>query len=520
MAPWRPEPQPIPNIDVDDVDVSPTRRLSVTSLASDITLDLIRGVPLEMCLQNFGLHFGTGQRSAVLAKTGFELSQHTNQIAAFISHDWRTSRFSKTVALLIAFNSTYAALAALLLNIMMCGLLLLDCLPGGWPTASASTYCVFYLVLCFWQRIRRCFCCRSILVFLDRLCIAQHDEDLKRRGVLGLAAFLAKSQRLVVLWSPRYFSRLWCTFEIASWLKDEEVKPVEFVPVSMAMLLWSVALLEAFLWWIFQFYVYIETDNVTLGFQGAVGVIATVLAFLLPAFLLAIPAQFYFGILHMREVLKLKSQMTSFSIREADCSCCAMNHMNPVTGEAIFCDRTLVFQTLRRWYTRTGDPDTHLDRFDALVREQLSASVLRTLGSGAPTLRYVFAMFCAAPLAQLPQYVSMGLKESRGRGMGKWLLDWCKFPALALVMFGTAFCAWRKGAVWSRAPLCAAVPALQCLVVCSVAAYWIPYEAVKLSTGDDQFFEAIPLACMWIILVLMYTRLYPSYIFGKSGSSS
>ena len=103
------------------------------------------------------------------------------------------------------------------------------------------------------------------------------------------------------------------------------MKPVEFVPVSMAMLLWSVALLEVFMWWIFQFYVYIETDNVTLGFQGAIGVIATVLTFLLPAFLVAIPAQFYFGILHMREVLKLKQQTTSFSIREADCSCCAMH---------------------------------------------------------------------------------------------------------------------------------------------------------------------------------------------------
>ena len=149
MAPWRPEPQPIPNIDVDDVEVSPTRRLSVTSLASDITLDLIRGVALDMCLQNFGMHFGTGQRSAALARKGFELSQHTNQIAAFISHDWRTSRFSKTVALLIAFNSIYAALAALLLNMVMCGLLWLDRLHGGWPTASASTYCVFYLVLFF-----------------------------------------------------------------------------------------------------------------------------------------------------------------------------------------------------------------------------------------------------------------------------------------------------------------------------------------------------------------------------------
>ena len=151
--------------------------------------------------------------------------------------------------------------------------------------------------------------------------------------------------------------------------------------------------------------------------------------------------------------------------------------------------------------------------FDALVREQLSVSVLQTLGSGAPTLRYVLAMLCAAPLAQLPQYLSMGLRESRGRGMGKWLLDWCKFPALALFMFGVAFSAWRKGALWSRAPLCVAIPTLQCLVVFCAAAFWIPYEAVKLSTGDGQFFEAIPLACMWIILVLLYIRLYPSCIF-------
>ena len=79
----------------------------------------------------------------------------------------------------------------------------------------------FYVVLAFWQRIRRALKGAETLVFLDRLCIAQHDDGLKRQGILNLGGILAKSRRLIVLWSPRYFSRTWCTFEIASFLRDE-----------------------------------------------------------------------------------------------------------------------------------------------------------------------------------------------------------------------------------------------------------------------------------------------------------
>ena len=39
----------------------------------------------------------------------------------------------------------------------------------------------FYSLLFFWQHLRELFL-RPLVVFLDRLCIAQHDDKLKEQG--------------------------------------------------------------------------------------------------------------------------------------------------------------------------------------------------------------------------------------------------------------------------------------------------------------------------------------------------
>ena len=73
-----------------------------------------------------------------------------------------------------------------------------DCFPSG----------------AVWQRIRSLIA-KPKVVFLDKLCIAQHDEELKQNGIFGLAGFLDHSRQLTIFWSYRYLSRLWYLCEVA-----------------------------------------------------------------------------------------------------------------------------------------------------------------------------------------------------------------------------------------------------------------------------------------------------------------
>eukprot|EP00913_Durusdinium_trenchii_P006785 g6377.t1 len=49
------------------------------------------------------------------------------------------------------------------------------------------------------------------------VCIDQTDSELKERGVYGIGGWLSVSTELRILWSPPYFSRLWCVFELAAY---------------------------------------------------------------------------------------------------------------------------------------------------------------------------------------------------------------------------------------------------------------------------------------------------------------
>ena len=118
---------------------------------------------------------------------------------AFLSHDWGTPGWMKVWALLLIFNSVPAAFVALGVCVCTCSLLMVGQLPGGWPTATISIYVSFLVILIFWQRIRNSLGCRVPTVFLDCVCIAQHDEELKKAGIQALGGFLTQSQELLIL---------------------------------------------------------------------------------------------------------------------------------------------------------------------------------------------------------------------------------------------------------------------------------------------------------------------------------
>ena len=44
--------------------------------------------------------------------------------------------------------------------------------------------------------------------FLDKMCIHQTNMPLKQQGIDGLGTFVKHSEKLLVLWSRRYFTRL------------------------------------------------------------------------------------------------------------------------------------------------------------------------------------------------------------------------------------------------------------------------------------------------------------------------
>ena len=65
---------------------------------------------------------------------------------------------------------------------------------------------------------------------------------LKQEGIQALAAFLNCSRQLVVLLSPRYLSRLWCVFEISTFLQDRaSINKIQIMPLKTTVLLLMVA---------------------------------------------------------------------------------------------------------------------------------------------------------------------------------------------------------------------------------------------------------------------------------------
>ncbi|CAE7942031.1 unnamed protein product [Symbiodinium sp. KB8] len=234
----------------------------------------------------------------------------------------------------------------------------------------------FLLLLCFWQRVR------ALLlgpknVFLDILCIPQDDDKLKARGIMGLGNNLECSQELTVLWSPRYFTRLWCTYEIAMFLRrPERLRKIHLVPVTMPVILclFSAAWLCVRLQVTVVESVTIDWDLTGLRLLVRIGL----MLLLVPVFVM----QSYSGMGLVQDLEKLPKQLQEFSISDSQCSCCFFEHRHPKTGKRIMCDREVVYQAVsdsyddqevRRTYFHEFSRQTSgLDVFDGAVRSQLS----------------------------------------------------------------------------------------------------------------------------------------------------
>jgi len=243
---------------------------------------------------------------------------------------------------------------------------------------------VFIFFGIFWQSIST-----PRKVFVDKYCINQTDPELKKAGIKGIAGFLRHSDRLVVFWTPSYFTRLWCSYELASWVHLGK-SDVRFVPVSFAV---------ASGMSIVGLYVNFVVASVYEAIFGKVPFVLTLCSLPMLCLLVTLSSR-----RHLRELASLHGQLSDFSVRKTRCFCCDVGHVNPLTGQPIPCDRALVYDALRGWHAAyslvstlsDGEELPHLHFFDCQVREKIRPHLL---SAGGYRIAYRDAVVMSSPCA-------------------------------------------------------------------------------------------------------------------------
>ena len=110
-------------------------------------------------------------------------------------------------------------------------------------------------------------------------------------------------------------------------------------------------------------------------------------------FLIGFPVQSWAGRRLTRDLHSLTAQLSHFNVNEAKCSCCSCGHVS--SGKEIPCDRELIYQSLQDWYGNDSDDlQQGLERFNAVVRNQLTDQILQTWGGNAvPVKIFTYSLF-------------------------------------------------------------------------------------------------------------------------------
>lgn len=513
---------------------------SLEELQTTVRPELLRGVPLDVCLSGCGQHFARPDPGMFKVDHRlYQLSRQMKRFHSFLSHDWSTSRWMKLMSLLVLYNSRAAFLSSLLVSLSVGILRVAELIPDGlWPTLLA--YSVFPFVLFFWQRIRSVLLRSPVTVFFDKLCIAQHDEELKRNGIFGLAGFLDHADELTVLWSGRYFSRLWCTYEISTFLRDSKPKPILVMPVKLAVVfvIFSAAMHVVTLGFSILMYLrnsfgwklQLSLTPVPDGdFRNVLNENVLYLPFLGPV----MPLLYYIGIGMMEELAALPGQLRHFRVQDAKCFCCSNEHCHPESGEVMPCDRLLIFKMLKRWYGRQSDPKgekLYLERFNKLVQEELAPKILRSMGNDMLPWNYSFYMLIPGVLPVLtsliPKMMAGQPELPNASQQVIWalrlLMDWSMDGILALFWIRLSMWIWLL-AVRYLPHCCSKYPVLMAFLLTMPAGFLLTLilfssDICMQVSEDDSMLPAIPFTLWLFILCGLWSQRSVSVLGPKAGA--
>ena len=387
------------------------KKLVTTDGELGLTMDpsLLRGATADLLIKNRSEIFS----SNVLSQKDLAQLHESTAIVSFLhdffSHSWRTARIDKWAALLLYLNAQAAALAmvvgcvswAMLENLGVVPRLLVWYMEDrhemttGMPILVGFASGVTFLL--HWQRIRAFFGLGPRYCFLDKVCIDQVNDSRKAAGIASLGAFLGSAENFVVLFSPDYFSRLWCCYELAAFrhLQVAGKQKITFLPLAFPRVLFANAVAVAAcclphaLVPIFGPWLGIDINNASTNFY---------LACTLPGSVL-----FCWSMYECQRYVDARDmideQLENFSIAKTQC------HDEK--------DRPRVEREIAKWFG-DGDRDLGIQKFDEYVKTDVRELIEDMIGkrkpfsSGFPWL-YLFISSAGAILEDIQSFTTLYL---------------------------------------------------------------------------------------------------------------
>lgn len=373
--------------------------------------DILRAVRANRAMSGIGSHFRSSGGSALT----YDLSEPVESIGSFWSHSWHANANHKVGTLFFVYNAPFAAVASVI-GTMVCAFLVSqgivpgticysngcdtheDCTDGGFCNAVFPYYrrCMHESLCCeepsrtsidgtcpydcsvssvrekpfmFWPLLAGFLSYLLVLVvwqprtkvFLDKICIHQTDITKKRHGIDSLGGFLRRSEEMLLLWDSTYFSRLWCTFELAAFLFIHgSPDGVRVMPVVRGFFV----LVGVFANFLLQMVLVLmrHFELVAADYVDLIGHLLFMIWFV------------HIARQYARHHYDMDRQLRMFACDNANCWCCTVNHINPDTKAKVPCDREVIYAVLEQWFPG-GKKE-----FEAHVRKDLLGHVHRMFG--------------------------------------------------------------------------------------------------------------------------------------------
>jgi len=360
------------------VNVSPVDIVHVISAMEVSRPEILRATKAFRALQGCGQVLR--EQGMPSTKCYYDLSYEVPEIDEFWSHSWHGEARRKILLLLLLKNGpaailmgTLGALAMMILQVtgIVPGLYRKHPLLGDGSSYEFAPYSLLVgiglctLTILLWRPQQA--------VFLDQICIHQHDGSLKMEGILNIGAIMKKSRSLLVLWDSTYVERLWCIFEMAAFLKGHESEEVDIVVRPTFLAPWTCYIFAS--WCVFGSF------DLFVPYVSMIPVMIK--------FILIVPAScFLTGMFcrYYRAIQRMQDQLHSFRTEEAKCLCCSLGHDD---DQARLCDRRVVLDCIRTWFGSVAS-------FEATVQSIVFAALSRRLGALPFTYRWL--ILAAAPV--------------------------------------------------------------------------------------------------------------------------